>query len=189
MNGSVVEGGRAAAFLDRDGVLNELVHRDGGAVSPRTIDDFKIRPGAAEAILALHQLGLPVLVVSNQPDIERGWMTRGALAGMSALLRAMLPIDDIAICEHDDCTGCRCRKPEPGLLVELSERWGVDLKRSFMIGDSWRDVGAGRAAGCYTILVGASDARGGVPDAVVEDLTGAVAAVRRRLQNGSAGLG
>ena len=189
MNGPMVEGDRPAAFLDRDGVLNELVYRDSGAASPRIIDDFKIRPGAVEAVRALRDLGLPVLVVSNQPDIERGWMTRASLAQMSAVLRAAVPIDDMAICEHDDCNGCRCRKPKPGLLVELAERWGIDLKRSFMIGDSWRDVGAGRAAACFTILVGVSDARGGVPDAVVEDLAGAVAAVRRRLQSGSAELG
>lgn len=178
---------RVAAFLDRDGVLNELVYRGRGAVSPRTIDDFKIRPEAGEAVRTLRLLGLPVLVVSNQPDIARGRMTRAALSEMSAVLRSALSIDDIAVCEHDDCSGCHCRKPAPGLLVQLAESWGVDLKRSFMIGDSWRDVGAGRAAGCYTILIGAPDVRGGMPDVVVGDLMGAVAVVRCRLQDESIG--
>lgn len=172
--------GRTAVFLDRDGILNELVERDGRPVSPRFPADFRIRCGAADAVHALRRAGLPVFVVTNQPDVARGHLTAAALDAMSALLRAAVPIDDLAVCPHDDVDGCGCRKPKPGMLLELAKRWNVDLEGSYMVGDSWRDVEAGRAAGCRTILVSAVAPAESTPHLVVSDLQAAVLAITER---------
>lgn len=174
-------GSRPAVFLDRDGILNELVLRDGAYLSPRRAEDFKIRPGVADAVARLRAWRLPVLVVSNQPDIRRGLMPREALWRMTDALRAAVPIDDLAVCEHDDDDGCDCRKPKPGLLQQLARRWDVDLGQSFMVGDSWRDVAAGRAAGCWTILIGTTEGSAPRPDAVAADLHRAVADIGEAL--------
>ena len=173
--------GRPGVFLDRDGILNELVLREGAYVSPRRPEDFRIRPGVAEAVARLRGLRLPLLVVTNQPDVGRGLMPRDALQQMSDLLRAALPIDDLAVCVHDDADGCECRKPKPGLLRELAARWGVDLGQSFMVGDSWRDVGAGRAVGCRTILIASADGDRAQADTVVHNLDQAVADIDEAL--------
>ena len=154
--------GCRAVFLDRDGVLNELVVRDGHSVSPRREEEFVLRPEAGPAVRRLKALGLRLFVVTNQPDVARGLMTQGALDAMHARLRSALPLDDLGLCPPDDADGCGCRKPKDGLLRLLAERWDVDLARSFVVGDSWRDAGAGRAAGCRTVLVksGAGAAEG-----------------------------
>jgi D-glycero-D-manno-heptose 1,7-bisphosphate phosphatase len=99
---------------------------------------------------------------------------------MSIILRAAVPIDDLAVCPHDDADGCGCRKPKPGMLVELAKRWDVDLEGSYMVGDSWRDVEAGRAAGCRTILVSGAAPAESAPDLVVSDLWAAVLAITER---------
>ncbi|HEX2450377.1 MAG TPA: HAD family hydrolase [Gemmatimonadales bacterium] len=171
---------RTAVFLDRDGILNELVERDGRPVSPRFPEDFRIRCGAADAVHALRQAGIPVFVITNQPDVARGHLTAAALESMSTMLRAAVPIDDLAVCPHDDADGCGCRKPKPGMLVELAKRWDVDLEGSYMVGDSWRDVEAGRAAGCRTILVSGAAPAESAPDLVVSDLWAAVLAITER---------
>lgn len=180
--------GRPAVFLDRDGVLNELVQRDGADVSPRDPGEFRLRPDAAAAVRELRSAGLPVLVVTNQPDIARGRMPVEALERMTAILKSALPVDDVAVCPHDDADACDCRKPNPGLLLDLASRWDVDLQRSYMIGDSWRDVGAGRAAGCRTILIAGADGSRSGADATVPDLRSAVAAVLRSTGVSPSGL-
>jgi D-glycero-D-manno-heptose 1,7-bisphosphate phosphatase len=145
--------GKAAVFFDRDGVLNELVVRDGIRVSPRTVQDFRLVADAVAVVERLRGQGLLVFVVTNQPDIARGRMSMGDLDAMTTIRRATVAVDDIAVCTHDDADGCGCRKPLPGLLMSLARTWDVDLGRSFMVGDSWKDVQAGRVAGCFTILV------------------------------------
>jgi D-glycero-D-manno-heptose 1,7-bisphosphate phosphatase len=178
---------RPAVFLDRDGVLNDLVCRDGAAVSPREPDEFRLRAEAASAVRDLRSAGFPVLVVSNQPDIARGRMGPAALECMTAMLRSAVPVDDVAVCPHDDADACGCRKPKPGLLLALASRWDVDLARSYMIGDSWRDIGAGRAAGCRTILIGADVGTPIEPDAALPDLRSAVAAILRSTNRSTPG--
>jgi D-glycero-D-manno-heptose 1,7-bisphosphate phosphatase len=143
-----------AVFLDRDGVLNALVMRDGVAVSPRAMEDFAIVPDARTSVTRLKDAGFRVFVITNQPDIARGRMSKAVLDEMSSALRAEVPLDDIAICTHDDADGCDCRKPRAGMLHTLAERWQVDLPRSVVIGDSWRDMHAGRAANCKTVMLG-----------------------------------
>src|SRR5439155_12647106 len=96
------------------------------------------------------------------------------LARITAALQRTLPLDDVAICPHDDADGCTCRKPQPGLLVTVAERWGVDLARSYVVGDSWKDVEAGRRAGCHTILLRRDYNRAAQADTVVSTLGEAV---------------
>lgn len=174
-----------AVFLDRDGVLNELVLRNGEAVSPRRVEDFRLCQGAVDAVKRLRALGMRILVASNQPDIARGFLSWAVLERMTAILTSSLPIDEVAICPHDDADGCQCRKPKPGMLLGMAARWNIDLRGSFVIGDSWRDVEAGRASGCRTLLVGSKAAiGGGGADYLVKDLADAVVTVESIVQRG-----
>ena len=144
---------RPAVFLDRDGVLNRIVERDGKPASPRTPEELVLVDDAARTLADLKTLGLPLFVVTNQPDIRRGLMSDAALDAIHAQLAASLPVDEIIACRHDNADACACRKPKPGLLTELAARHGTDLTASWMIGDQDRDVECGRAAGCTTILL------------------------------------
>jgi D-sedoheptulose 7-phosphate isomerase len=166
---------KGAVFLDRDGVLNEVVWRDGQAVSPRTLADFTIVPDIA-AVARLRAAGLRLFVVTNQPDIARGRLESAVLDQMLAALQAH-GFDEVASCRHDDEDDCACRKPRPGMLHALAERWGVDLSASYMVGDSWRDVEAGRAAGCRTVIIRRDYNGNAAADIEAADLTGAVDAV------------
>jgi D-glycero-D-manno-heptose 1,7-bisphosphate phosphatase len=144
--------------MDRDGVLNELVLRDGSYTSPRRVEDFRVPKGVPAAVSRLRNAGFAVFVATNQPDVRRGLMTAAELDRMTEMLRSVVEVDDIRVCIHDDRDECSCRKPAPGMLLELANRWQIDLTHSYMIGDSWRDVEAGRRAGCRTIhLLGNED--------------------------------
>lgn len=144
---------RPAVFLDRDGVLNRVVWRDGKPASPRAVGELEIEPEAPQALAALRAAGYLLLVVTNQPDVRRGLMSAAALDAIHGHLAQALPVDDIVACAHDNADACACRKPKPGMLLELAERHGVDLSRSWMIGDQDRDIACGEAAGCATILL------------------------------------
>src|SRR5580658_5694973 len=89
-------------FLDRDGILNELVVRDGQGVSPRALSDFRLRPDAIRAVPQLRACGLQVFVVTNQPDIARGLMEPRTLEQMTGVLRSALDVEEVLICPHDD---------------------------------------------------------------------------------------
>jgi D-glycero-D-manno-heptose 1,7-bisphosphate phosphatase len=144
---------RRAVFLDRDGVLNRAVVRDGRPYPPSSAAELDIVPGARECLLELKRLGFVLVVVTNQPDVARGTQSVGRVEEIHAALRAALPVDDVLVCYHDDADGCSCRKPHPGLLLDAARRYGIDLARSFMVGDRWRDVEAGAAAGCRTVWI------------------------------------
>ena len=166
---------RPAVFLDRDGVLNEVPAVENGVpMSPRRLSEFRVAPGSREAVERLRQSGWPVFVASNQPDLARGKLAPEESRRMTAALRQAVPLDDVVICPHDDADGCDCRKPKPGLLLRVAERWGVDLSRSFMVGDSWKDLEAGRRAGCHTILLRRAYNAAAEADTVVSTLDEAV---------------
>lgn len=168
------EGRARAVFLDRDGVLNRAIVRDGRPYAPVHLDDFELLPGVVEATHALRGAGFLLVVVTNQPDVGAGRQERGVVEQMNAKLSTWLPLDDIKVCYHVDADQCACRKPQPGMLLEAAEEWGIDLPASIMIGDRWRDVEAGQAARCKTILVDAGhDERASTPDAVVPSLAAA----------------
>jgi D-glycero-D-manno-heptose 1,7-bisphosphate phosphatase len=140
-------------FLDRDGVVVEAVRRDGRPYPPAGVDEMVVPPGVRPALEKLKAAGFLLLVVTNQPDVARGTTTRAAVEAIHAALLAALPLDGIYACYHDDAEGCGCRKPAPGLLVDAAREWDVDLFRSFMVGDRWRDAEAGAAAGCRTVFI------------------------------------
>jgi D-glycero-D-manno-heptose 1,7-bisphosphate phosphatase len=142
-----------AVFLDRDGVINKAVIRGGRPYAPDGLSNFELLPGVPEAVHALHEAGYRLIVATNQPDVGAGRCPRSVVEEIHDHLRATLPIDDIRVCYHTDADGCECRKPKPGMLTSAATDWGIDLAASVMVGDRWRDVDAGRAAGCRTILI------------------------------------
>jgi D-glycero-D-manno-heptose 1,7-bisphosphate phosphatase len=168
---------RRAVFLDRDGVLNRAVVRAGRPYPPDDVAGLDIFPGTAEALQRLRRAGFLLLVVSNQPDVARGDQRRANVEAINTALARTLPLDDFLVCYHDDADGCDCRKPLPGLLLRGAERYALDLSRSFLIGDRWRDVAAGRGAGVRTVFIDYHyDERRPEPaaDATVSDLSEAV---------------
>ncbi len=144
---------KRAVFLDRDGVLARALVRDGKAYAPVTPEEMEIEDEAAAALARLKAAGFVLVVVTNQPDVGRGVTRREDVETMHAALRAALPLDDCYVCYHDDADGCACRKPKPGMLLEAAAAHGIDLAGSFMVGDRWRDVDAGAAAGCRTVWI------------------------------------
>jgi D-sedoheptulose 7-phosphate isomerase len=147
------DGKRRAIFLDRDGVINRAFVRDGKPFPPPTPQDLEVLPGVPEALRELKSHGYKLLVVTNQPDVSRGSLSRQTLDAMHQSLSAVLPLDDILVCPHTDEDHCVCRKPLPGMLLEAARKHNIDLPASFMVGDRWRDVEAGYNAGCKTILI------------------------------------
>lgn len=142
-----------AVFLDRDGVLNRALVRDGKPYAPATIRGLEILDGVPAALEKLKALGFLLIVVSNQPEVARGSMARQAVEEIHHALRAALPLDDVLVCYHDDRDACQCRKPQPGLLLEAARRHDIDLPASFLVGDRWRDIDAGHNAGCRTVFI------------------------------------
>ncbi len=135
---------RAAVFLDRDGVLNRAVVRDGKPYPPASAEETELLPGVEEAVARLKAAGYALIVVTNQPDVGRGLQTRAAVEAIHARLAARLPVDEFRVCYHDDADACECRKPAPGLIRQAPL---YDLARSVIVGDRWRDIEAGRRAG------------------------------------------
>lgn len=163
---------RRAVFLDRDGVINRPVIRGGKPYPPATDQELEVLPGVPEALARLHDAGFRLVVVTNQPDVARGTQRRDVIDRMHARLAAALPIDDFRVCDHDDGDECACRKPKAGLLEAAARDDRLSLGDSFMVGDRWRDVEAGRRAGCTTIFIdwGYDERRPEHPDAVVRSL-------------------
>jgi D-glycero-D-manno-heptose 1,7-bisphosphate phosphatase len=144
---------RPGVFLDRDGVLNAAIIRDGRPYPPMAADQLTILPGVPEACRALRSRGYVLAIVTNQPDIARGTLDMETLDQIHARLQERVCIDSVWVCPHDDDDHCSCRKPAPGLLLAAAAHHHLDLRSSFLIGDRWRDIEAGRAAGCRTILI------------------------------------
>jgi D-glycero-D-manno-heptose 1,7-bisphosphate phosphatase len=180
---------RRAVFLDRDGVLNRAIVRHGRPSAPTTLEEFEIEPQAIAVLPVLRAAGFLLIAVTNQPDVARGRVGREVVDAMHRRLRAALPLDDIKVCWEVDGPTNACYKPKPGLLVEAARERSIDLVRSFMVGDRWRDVGAGRAAGCFTVFVDRAytEPLTETPDAVCADLAGAAAVILDHAQHPGAG--
>ena len=168
---------KRAVFLDRDGVLNPSEEADGRLRAPLSLEAFRPFPWAAEAVSRLRAAGFLCLVVTNQPEVGTGELTPETLEAMHERLRREVPVDDVYVCPHSDADRCPCRKPRPGLLLRAAAEWGVDLGASFLVGDRWRDVEAGRAAGCVTILVEGPESGQATADYRVADLREAVTTI------------
>lgn len=157
--------GRAAVFIDKDGTL---VDDPRGNVDPALLS---LKPGATSALAMLAARGFALLVVTHQSGLARGSFTRGQFARLQAALEQQLraaadvTLLDVLVCPHapapDGRPSCLCRTPAPGLLLRAARRHGIDLARSWMVGDTLDDVEAGRRAGCRTLLL--ADADGGAP--------------------------
>ncbi len=141
-----------AVFLDRDGVLNRAEVREGRPYPPRSLNDLQILPGVREACQSLKDHGFLLIVVTNQPDVARGTQSRATVEAMHHYLLEKLPLDHIEVC-YADGDNDPDRKPAPGMLLRLSAEWDIDLKSSYMVGDRWRDIDCGHAAGCTPIFV------------------------------------
>ena len=144
---------QVAVFLDRDGVVNRAIVRNGKPYPPANVQQMEIMPDAFTALPLLKQAGFRLVVVTNQPDVARGKQTKKEVEQMHQALQSALPIDDFYVCYHDDADGCACRKPKPGLLIQAAAEHGLRLSDSYLIGDRWRDVEAGRAAGVRTVFL------------------------------------
>lgn len=153
MNSPSTSGLRRAVFLDRDGVINQARIQSGKPYPPTTLAELQIFPDAPEALADLRRRGFLLIVVTNQPDVSRGTQRRETVEQINRALASALPLDQFLVCYHDAHDNCDCRKPRPGLLLRAAREQQIDLVRSYMIGDRWRDIDAGHNAGCQTILI------------------------------------
>ena len=163
---------RQAVFLDRDGVLNEVVLVNGKPHPPASVAAMRLLPGVVEATELLRREGFCLVVVTNQPDVARGKTPRADVDAINDRLRGLLRLDAVETCFHDDADACACRKPAPGLLLQSAARLNIDRSRSYMVGDRWRDIAAGRRANCRSILIGSGygETFREMPDATCESL-------------------
>lgn len=142
-----------AIFLDRDGVINKAIVRDGKPYPPATLEELVILPGVKNALENLKIAGYLLIVITNQPDVARGITKKETVEEINTYLASVLCIDEFRICYHDSNEGCNCRKPHPGALIDAARKHHIDLEMSYMVGDRWRDVEAGQRAGCKTFFI------------------------------------
>lgn len=175
---------RRAIFLDRDGVINRAIVREGKPYPPHSLAELELAPGVDD-LSRLKDLGFLLVVVTNQPDVARGKQTQAAVEEIHGYIATRVPVDSFRICYHDDAENCSCRKPKPGLLTEAADEYGIDLSGSYMVGDRWRDVDAGAAAGCKTIWIDYGYRERGPtapPDARVADVCEAVRWIEKDIE-------
>lgn len=144
---------KRAVFLDRDGVINKAIIRAGKPYPPKDMASLEILPGVAEALKNLRAANFLLVVVTNQPDVARKTATIESIEHINSYLAAKLPIDEFRTCYHDNMDRCSCRKPLPGSLLDVANCYDINLGQSFMVGDRWRDIEAGRSAGCKTFFI------------------------------------
>lgn len=142
-----------AIFLDRDGVLNRSIIKQGKPYPPATLAELSIAEDVLPALKTLKKAGFLLIGATNQPDVARGTTSRSLVETINATLMKLLPLDEIRVCYHDDSDDCECRKPLPGLLTQAASEHGINLSASFMIGDRWKDIEAGQRAGCQTVWI------------------------------------
>lgn len=145
--------GFPAVFLDRDGVINRAMIRDGKPYPPAQLDEFEILPGSVTSLSRLAAFGYVLIGITNQPDVARGTQSREMVESFNRLIQSRLPVRQIFVCYHDNANRCDCRKPKPGLILQAANEYGLDLSRSWMVGDRWKDIAAGQSLGLKTIFV------------------------------------
>ncbi len=155
-------------------MINRALERDGKPYPPASLAEFEILPGVPEALARLKAAGYLLVVATNQPDVGRGTLAESVVEAMHIWLRKQLPIDRVEVCYHPGkgSSQCECRKPQPGMLARAAREMAIDLSQSWMIGDRWRDIDCGHAAGCRTIFIdrGYSEELREKPDHTVKDL-------------------
>jgi D-glycero-D-manno-heptose 1,7-bisphosphate phosphatase len=164
--------GLPAIFLDRDGIINRAVVREGKPYAPDRVQDVEILPGIITSLQRLAGCGYVFIGITNQPDVARGLQSRPVVESINKLILSRLPIREIFVCYHDNADDCACRKPKPGLILQAAKKYNLELSKSWMIGDRWKDVAAGQAAGLKTVFVDyqyAETYKGAKADFVVHD--------------------
>ena len=161
-----------AVFLDRDGVLNAAIVKNGKPFPPSSINTLEILPGVKEALVRLRKSKYLLIVITNQPDFVRGKISKERVEEINQYILNNLPLDEVLTCFHDDEDHCECRKPKPGAILKVAEKYSLDLKSCYMVGDRWRDISAGFNAGCKTIFIdyGYSEKQPECPDFKVQSL-------------------
>lgn len=144
--------GRPAVFLDRDGVINRAIIRNGKPFAPVNIFEVELIDGVGLSLARLRNMGFVNVVVTNQPDLSTGKQTSSTLGAIHDWMMNTLDLDAIFVCPHLTSHHCECRKPKPGLLDQARERLGIDYGKSFLVGDRWSDVEAGQRAGLQAIF-------------------------------------
>ena len=146
---------RRAVFLDRDGVLNRsVVSESGVGRAPWSMGEIEVDVSHRGAVRALEEAGWLLVIVTNQPDVSRGLLTESDALAINGVVEEAFPqISASYLCFHTGSDGCSCRKPLPGMLLRAAGEWGIDTASSWMVGDRWVDIAAGKAAGCRTILI------------------------------------
>lgn len=145
--------GVPAVFLDRDGVINRSMVRDGKPYPPVSLEELEIIPGAIDSLKKLADAGYLLIGVTNQPDVARGSQSREVVEAINFHIKMEMPVTAIFTCYHDNKDDCSCRKPKPGLILQGAREYDVDLAKSWMVGDRWKDISAGQAAGLRTVFV------------------------------------
>ncbi|QQG42869.1 MAG: HAD-IIIA family hydrolase [Candidatus Giovannonibacteria bacterium] len=176
--------GNKAVFFDRDGVILKAVVDAGVPRPPYSVAEYKeksgIMPGAKEAVEAVRRNGFLAILATNQPDIRYGRITKEDWQWIQNQI-VDIPFDDIFICFHGRDDGCECKKPKPGMLIAAAKKWGIDLKKTFMVGDSESDVKAGQAAGCKIILIDHEQNKNLEPDFRVTNLSEVVKLINENI--------
>ena len=149
----MIKANQQAVFLDRDGVINRAVIREGKPYPPDSLNELEIPPENKPALDALNQVGFLLIGITNQPDVARGKQRKEVVEEINHYIKSILPITEIYVCYHDKPDHCNCRKPLPGLLLKAAKIHHIDLNQSIMIGDRWKDIEAGQNAGCKTIFI------------------------------------
>ena len=147
---------KRAVFLDRDGVINRSIVRDGKPYPPMRVEDFELMPGVVDACAKLKAAGFLLVVATNQPDVGRGTLAREVVEAMHAKMNAMLPLDRIEVCYDAGAAHgqpSEFRKPAPGMLLRAAREMNIALAGSWMVGDRWRDIDCGVAVGCRTVFI------------------------------------
>jgi D-glycero-D-manno-heptose 1,7-bisphosphate phosphatase len=149
----VIELQRKAVFFDRDGVLNDAIVKDGKPYPPSSMNELHIDEDVPRELNRLVCEGFILIGITNQPDVARGTQRREVVESINEAIMKVLPLHEIRVCYHDDADHCKCRKPKPGLILDASEDYHINLALSYVVGDRWKDIEAGKRAGCRTIWI------------------------------------
>ena len=142
-----------AIIFDRDGVINDVILRGETISSPRSFAEFQVRDDFVQLYEQIDPQFFSIFVVSNQPDVARGLVPKSELERMSAAMLEQFAFSRISCCEHDDSAQCVCRKPKPGMILSILEDFGFQPEQALIVGDSWKDILAGKAAGVRTVYL------------------------------------
>jgi D-glycero-D-manno-heptose 1,7-bisphosphate phosphatase len=145
--------GLKAFFLDRDGVLNKSIVTNNKPYPPINLSELVIPKGLKKSLKELKELDYLLIMVTNQPDVARGTKTKEVVDQINNYLKVELCLDDVFCCFHDDPDNCDCRKPKIGMILSACKKWNIDISKSFMVGDRWKDIQCGKNAGLTTFLL------------------------------------